>query len=61
MSKIKVTLVRSTIGCIESQKANIKALGLTKIGAEKIHNDTPVIRGMIAKVTHLVRVEEVKE
>ncbi len=61
MSKIKVTLVKSTIGCLENQKANVKALGLNKVGASKIHDDNPVIRGMIFKVSHMVKVEEVKE
>ena len=61
MAKIKVTLVKSTIGRLEVQKANVKALGLNKIGASKVHEDTPTIRGMIAKVPHLVKVEEVNE
>ena len=60
MAKIKVTLVKSTIGCLENQKANVKALGLNKVGASKIHDDNPGIRGMIFKVSHMVKVEEVK-
>ena len=60
MSKIKLTLVKSTIGCLENQKANVKALGLNKVGASRIHDDNPVIRGMIFKVSHMVKVEEVK-
>ncbi|MBO8423900.1 MAG: 50S ribosomal protein L30 [Firmicutes bacterium] len=60
MAQIKVTLIKSTIGCLENQKANVKALGLNKVGASKIHDDNPVIRGMIFKVSHLVRVEDVK-
>lgn len=59
MAKIKVTLVKSTIGCLENQKANVKALGLNKVGASRIHEDNPVIRGMIFKVSHLVRVDNV--
>jgi large subunit ribosomal protein L30 len=39
----------------------MKALGLKRIGSEKIHEDTPVIRGMIKKVQHLVNVEEIEE
>ena len=58
MAKIKVTLVKSTIGCQENQKANVAALGLKKIRDTKEHNDTPAIRGMIKKVSHLVKVEE---
>ena len=59
MKQIKVTLIRSTIGCLEKQKKNVEALGLHKIGSSKVHNDTPVIRGMINVVSHLVRVEEI--
>ena len=47
MSQIKVTLKRSTIGCIKKQKATIEALGLKKIGSSRVHNDTKEIRGMI--------------
>ncbi|MFU0799773.1 MAG: 50S ribosomal protein L30 [Xylanivirga thermophila] len=61
MAKLKVTQVRSTIGCLDNQIATLKALGLRKIGSTKIHEDTPVIRGMIGKVSHLVSVEEVDE
>lgn len=57
--KIKVTLVRSTIGCLEDQKATVAALGLKKIRKSKIHNDNPAIRGMIFKVRHLVVTEEI--
>ncbi len=59
MAKIKVTLVKSTIGSIEKQKANVAALGLKKIGSSKIHEDNAVIRGMINVVDHLVKVESV--
>ena len=55
---LKVTLVKSTIGCTESQIANVAALGLKKIRDTKEHNDTPAIRGMIKKVSHLVKVED---
>jgi large subunit ribosomal protein L30 len=61
VAKLKVTQVRSTIGCLDNQIATLKALGLRKIGSTKIHEDTPVIRGMIGKVSHLVSVEEVDE
>lgn len=57
--QIKVTLVKSTIGCVKKQKANVEALGLKKINSFKIHNDNDVIRGMINVVKHLVKVEEV--
>ncbi len=59
--KLKVTQIRSTIKRKEKQKRTIKALGLGKINRVKIHDDNPVIRGMIEKVKHLVKVEEIKE
>jgi large subunit ribosomal protein L30 len=61
MAKIKITLIRSTIGCLENQKANAAALGLKKPGKSRIHDDNPVIRGMIDKISHLVKVENVEE
>ena len=59
MAKIKVTLVKSTIGQIESVKATVKALGLRKIRSSKELEDTPAVQGMITKVNHLVKVEKV--
>ena len=61
MKKIKVTLIRSVIGRKEDQKRTVKALGLRKISSSRVHNDTPVIRGMVNKVSHLVKVEDVQE
>ncbi len=57
-SKIKVTLVKSPIGYSLRQKNTVRALGLRKMGQTVQHNDSPVIRGMIDKVSHLVQVEE---
>lgn len=59
-AQIKVTLVRSTIGCTEPQKAVVAALGLKKIRSFKIHNENPCILGMVKKVNHLVKVEKVE-
>ena len=59
MAKIKVTLVKSTIGCKQDQIATVKALGLKKIRDEKIHEENDQINGMINKVCHLVSVEQV--
>ena len=59
MAKIKVTLVKSTIGQVESVKATVAALGLKKIRSSKELDDTPVVQGMIAKVKHLVKVENI--
>lgn len=55
---IQVTLVRSPIGYEKSQKETVKALGLRKMHQTVEHADTPVIRGMINKVRHLVSVSE---
>jgi large subunit ribosomal protein L30 len=57
--KIKVTQVRSVIGKLEAHKRTIKALGLRKIRSSVVHEDTPVVRGMVNSVKHLVTVEVV--
>ena len=54
----KVKLVRSHIGCNPKQRATLLALGLKKIRMEKQFEDNGAIRGMIAKVSHLVEVTE---
>ena len=59
MAKIKVTLVKSSIGQVESVKATVKAHGLKKIRSSKEHDETPAVLGMVAKVKHLVKVENV--
>lgn len=61
MGKIKVTQTKSIIDRPKDQKLTIEALGLGRPNWEKVHNDTPQIRGMINKVTHLVKVEEIKD
>ena len=61
MVKLKITQTRSIIDRPKDQKKTIEALGLGKPNWEKIHNDTPQIRGMINKVSHLVKVEEIKK
>jgi large subunit ribosomal protein L30 len=58
--KLKVTLVRSGINRPADQKQTIKALGLTKMGRSRVWNDTHSIRGMIRKVSHLVKIEAVE-
>ena len=58
MAKLKIKLVRSTIGRKQDQIATVEALGLKKIRDVVEHSDTPQIRGMINKVSHLVEVEE---
>lgn len=58
MSEITVKLVRSRIGCKPAQKKNLDALGLKRREMVKVFKDTPAVRGMIAKVVHLVEVSE---
>lgn len=59
MAQLKITLVKSTIGCLKKQIDTVKALGLRKIRSEVVHEDNPVIRGMIFRVKHLIKVEEI--
>ena len=56
---IKVTLVKSTIACLKNQKANVEALVLPKVCSSNTFRDDAVVRGMIRKVSHLVKVEEI--
>lgn len=60
MAQLKITLIKSTVGRVKNQQATIVALGLRKIGASVIKEDTAVVRGMIDRVPHLVSVEDVK-
>jgi large subunit ribosomal protein L30 len=55
---LKVTQIKSTIGCPADQKATVKALGLKRIDDSVEKVDDPAVRGMIFKVKHLVSVEE---
>ena len=57
--KLKITLKKSTIACLDDQIKTVRALGLRKIHQTVIHEDTPMIRGMIFKVKHMVNVEEI--
>jgi large subunit ribosomal protein L30 len=59
-SQVKVTLVRSSIGTKPKQRGTLRALGLGKIGSSNVLPDRPEIRGMLARVPHLVRVEEMQ-
>ena len=55
---LTVTLKKSPIGYSKRQKGTIRALGLRKINQSKSHEDNPVIRGMLTKVSHMVEVQE---
>ena len=57
--KIKVTQIRSRIGSQKNQIASLRGLGLWKINSSSVLENTPEIRGMIRKVSHLVRIDSV--
>jgi len=59
MAKLRIKWVKSAIGYSKDQKATIRALGLHKLQQTVEHEDNPVMRGLIRKVNHLVKVEEV--
>jgi len=60
-TNLKLTQIRSIIDRPEDQKRTIKALGLGRPNYFVFHNDTPQIKGMILKVSHLVKVEKTEE
>jgi large subunit ribosomal protein L30 len=60
MAKIRIRLVRSTIGALPRQRATVRSLGLRKIGSSAEQEARPEILGMIRVVSHLVAVEEVQ-
>ena len=57
MAKIKITQVKSAINRTKRQKATLEALGFRKLNQTVEHNETPEIKGMIARVSHMVKVE----
>jgi large subunit ribosomal protein L30 len=60
MARLKITQVRSQIGTTAQQRKNLAALGLRKINQTVEHDDSVIIKGMLERVKHLVKVEEVK-
>ena len=61
MAKLRITWVKSGIGYAEGQKRTLKALGLKRLNQTVTHDDSSSIHGMIQKVKHLVKVEEISE
>jgi len=61
MAKLRITLTRSLIGSNEKQKATVRALGLGKVNSSVLKEDTQAIRGMAARVGHLLTVEECED
>ncbi len=60
VKQLQITLVRSLIGRNEKQRATVRALGLHKMHQSVMHEDNPSIRGMVAKINHLVTCTEVE-
>ncbi len=58
--RLRITLTRSPIGYAMDQKRTVRALGLSRMHQTVEHADTPTVRGMVFKVQHLVKVEEVE-
>jgi large subunit ribosomal protein L30 len=58
--KIRIRLVRSTIGTLPDQRATVRSLGLRKIGSTTEKESSPAVLGMVKKVSHLVAVEEME-
>jgi large subunit ribosomal protein L30 len=59
MAKVRVTQVKSRIGQSERHRGTLRALGLGRIGRSAEHEESPVLAGMLRKVRHLVKVEDV--
>ena len=59
--KLKITLTKSTIACLQVHKDTVAALGLRKVGQTVVHEDNACVRGQIFRVKHMVKVEEVNE
>ena len=59
MAEIKITWTKSVIGRTQNQRRIIKSLGLHRLNHTVVHQDSPTSRGMVNKVSHLVKVEEV--
>lgn len=59
MAKIKITLVKSSIGSTKRQKLILESLGLKKLHQTVEHEASPSVMGMVVKMKHLVQVEEI--
>jgi large subunit ribosomal protein L30 len=60
-TRIAITQVRSGIGCPDSHRKTLRALGFTKHQQTRVHNDTPAIRGMVRQLHYLLAVREAEE
>ena len=57
---LRITLMKSAIGYSKTHKKTVRALGFHRLHETVEHEDTPALRGMLSKVNHLVKIEEVK-
>ena len=58
MAQLKITWIKSCIGKPQTQRKVVRSLGLRRLHQSVIHGDTPTIRGMVNKVSHLLKVEQ---
>jgi large subunit ribosomal protein L30 len=61
MAKLKITQVRGTIRTKPEHRGTMRALGLRRISSTVLHEDSPALQGMLRKVNHLIKIEEVTE
>ena len=61
MTKLRITWKKSDIGYVKEQKRTLRALGFHRLNETVVHEDSPSIRGMVAKVSHLVEMEMVND
>lgn len=61
MARLRIVYTKSSIGYKQDQKETVRSLGLRHLNQSVVHDDTPVIRGMVNKVRHLVSVDTVEE
>ncbi|MBI3967746.1 MAG: 50S ribosomal protein L30 [Chloroflexi bacterium] len=61
MAKLRITYVKSSIGYSQRQKDTVRSLGLRRLNQSVVHEDTPVVRGQVRAVQHLVSIEPVEE
>jgi large subunit ribosomal protein L30 len=59
MARLRITLVKSTIGSLPKHRKTVRALGLRKTQQSVEKDDNPAIRGMVSAVSHMVRLEEI--
>ena len=61
MTRLRITLKKSGIGFERNQQATVRSLGLRRLNQTVVREDTPVVRGMLHKVRHMVQVDEVED